>query len=76
MDSSDKTELSIFIPETKTSKPKAKNIDIAIIGANAYCTTCHLKEAQVFAISMKDISYQAEKEARAKTHLKSVIPQK
>ena len=34
-----------------------QNINIAIIGVNAYHIVCCLKEAQVFAISMKDIQY-------------------
>ena len=46
-----------------------------MIGADAYCAACHLKRAQVFAVSMRDIQYQAEKEARAGTNSKSVVPQ-
>ncbi len=46
-----------------------------MIGADAYRAAFHLKEAQVFAVSMKDIQYQAEKEARAETNPKSVVPQ-
>ena len=74
MESSDKKELPVPIPTTKTSEPKAKDIDITMIGADAYCAACHLKGAQVFVISMRDIKYQAEKEARAKTDPKSVVP--
>ena len=76
MESSDKKELPVPIPTTKTSKPKVKDIDIAMIGADAYRTACRLKGAQVFALSMRDIQYQAEKEARAETDLKSVVPHK
>ena len=47
-----------------------------MIGVDAYYVACRLKEAQVFAISMKDIPYQAEKEARAETDLTSVVSQK
>ena len=75
LESSDKKELPVSIPTTKTSKPKAKDIDIAMIGADAYRAACHLKGAQVFAVSMRDIQYQAEKEARAETDPKSVVPQ-
>ena len=75
LESSDKKELPVPIPTTKTSEPKAKDIDIAMIGADAYRAACHLKRAQVFAISMRDIQYQAEKEARAETDPKSVVPQ-
>ena len=71
----DKKELPVPIPATKTSEPKTKDIDIAMIGADAYRTACRLKGAQVFAVSMKDIQYQAEKEARAETNPKSVVPQ-
>ena len=75
MGTSDKKELPVPILATKTSEPKTKDIDIAIIGADAYRAACRLKGAQVFAISMKDIQYQAEKEARAETDPKSVVPQ-
>lgn len=40
---------------TKKSDSKAKDIDIAIISADAYCRACHSKRAQVFAILMRDI---------------------
>ena len=74
MDSSNKKELLVPIPATKTSKLKADDIDIAMIGVDAYCQACRLKEAQVFAITMSDIQYQVEKEVRAETNSKSVIP--
>ena len=73
--SSDKKELPFPISKIKKLDLKAKDIDIAMIGANAYCATCYLKKAQVFTISMRDIQYQAKKEARAETNPKSVIPQ-
>ncbi len=47
-----------------------------MIDADAYCIACHLKGTQVFAVSMREIQYQAEKEVRAETNLKSVVPQK
>ena len=75
LESFDKKELPVSILTTKTSKPKAKDIDIAMIGADAYCTACHLKGAQVFAVSMRDMQYQAKKEARAETDPKNVVPQ-
>ncbi len=75
LDNSDKKELSVLLAAIKTSKPKAKDIDIAMIGADAYCATCCLKGVQVFTVSMRDIQYQAEKEARAETDPKSVVPQ-
>ena len=55
LDSSNKKELLIFIMAIKKSDLKAKNSDITMIGADAYCTACHLKRAQLFAISMRDI---------------------
>ncbi len=75
LDSSDKKQLPVPLAITKTSEPKAKDIDIAMIGADAYRVNCHLKRVQVFAVSMRDIQYQAEKEARAETDPKSVVPQ-
>ena len=55
LESSNKKELLVPIPTTKTSEPKAKDIDIAMIGADAYRAAYHLKGAQVFAISIRDI---------------------
>ncbi len=52
-----------------------KKVDIAIIGVDAYCTACRLKRAQVFAVSMRDLEYQAEKEARPETNPRSVVPE-
>ncbi len=75
MDSSDKKELPVSLATIKTSESKAKDIDITMIGTDAYCIAYCLKKAQVFAISMRDIQYQAEKEARAKTDPKSVVSQ-
>lgn len=34
-----------------------KDINIAMIDANAYCIVYCLKKAQLFAISIKDIQY-------------------
>ena len=75
LDSSHKKELPVPISATKELDPKAKDIHIAMIGADAYYVACRLKRAQVFAVSMKDIQYQAEKKARAETDPTSVIPQ-
>ena len=76
MNSSDKKQLPVFILAIKISDPKAKDIDIAMIGIDAYCAAYYLKKAQVFALSMRDIQYQAEKDARAENNPKSVIPYK
>ena len=75
LDSPDEKELPVSIPVTIKSEPKAKDIDIAMIDANAYCIAYCLKEAQVFAVSMRDIQYQAEKEVKAETNLKNVVSQ-
>ena len=55
LQNSDKKELTVSLVITKISKPKAKNIDIAMIGADAYYIVYHLKRAQVFTISIKNI---------------------
>ena len=50
--------------------------NVAMIDADAYRLACQLKRAQVFAILMKDLEFQAEKEARPETNLKTVVPKK
>ena len=55
LESSDKKKLSVPIPAIKILEFKAKDIDIAMIGADAYCIACCLKKAQVFIVSMRDI---------------------
>ena len=44
-----------------------------MIGTDAYRAACRLKEAQIFAVSIRDIQYQAKKEARAETDPTSVV---
>ena len=61
LNSSDKKELPVPLMEIKTSKPKTKDIDIAMISADAYRAACCLKRAQVFTVSIRDIQYQAKK---------------
>lgn len=75
LESCNKKELTVSILTTKTSKRKAKDINIAIISGDTYRTAGSLIKTQVFAVSIRDIQYQGEKKARAKTNLKSVIPQ-
>ncbi len=60
---------------TKESEPKAQDIDIVMISANANYVACRLKEAQMFVISMRNIQYQAEKEVRTKTNPKNIVLQ-
>ena len=50
-------------------------IDVVIIGAHGYCVACKLKRAWVFAISMRDLEYQAEKEAKPETNPRSIVPE-
>ena len=45
LESFEKKELLVFIRAIKTLGPKAKNINIAMIGVDAYCITCYLKKA-------------------------------
>ena len=45
LESFDKKELPVSILATKTSKAKAKNIDIAMIDADVYCVAYYLKRA-------------------------------
>lgn len=45
-----------------------------MIDANAYRIACKLEKAQVFAISMKYLKFQAKKKARPETNPKNVIP--
>ena len=40
----DKKKLPVSIPATKTLKPKAKNIDIAMINVDTYCVAYRLKK--------------------------------
>lgn len=76
LNSSDKKELPVFIPAIIKSKHQAKDIDIVIICADAYCAACRWKRAQVFTIFMRNIPYQAEKKARTGTNWKSVVSRK
>lgn len=76
LDNFEKESLSILIQKTKVLILDIKKIDIAIIGANAYRTNYKLKRAQIFAIFIKNLEYQAKKKARPKTNLKIVIPKK
>lgn len=73
LNSLNKKELPVSIPTTIKSKPKAGNIDIAIINTNVYYVACCLKRTQVFAKYIRNINYQFEKEARAKTNLRNVV---
>ena len=66
--------LPILIPEAKVLILTTKEVDIAMIGINAYHAVCKLYGAQVFIISIRDLEYQAQKEIRPETDPKNVIP--
>ncbi len=59
----------------RTPPLSTKKVDVAMIGADTYRTACKLKEAQVFAVSMRDLEYQAENEARPETDPRNVVPE-
>ena len=40
----DKKELPVPILATKILKPKVKDVNITMIGVDAYCIACHLKQ--------------------------------
>ena len=73
---SNKKQLPVFILAVKKSLAKTQDIDIAIIGTYISFAVCHLKEAQIFVISMKNIQYQAKNKVRAEINSKSIIPKK
>ncbi len=51
-----------------------KKVDVAMIGADVYRAACSLKGAQVFAVFMRDLEYQAEKEAKLETNPRTIVP--
>ncbi len=75
LDSSDKKELSVPLVVIKTLEPKAKDIDTAMIGANAYCAAYRLKRNSSVCRIYKRYTISSWKEARAETNSKSVVPQ-
>lgn len=58
-DKSGKKGLLISALQTKRSTLTTKEIDMAIIGVDTYHMTCGLKKTHVFALSMRDLKYQA-----------------
>ena len=51
-----------------------KNVEeVAIIGADAYRLACQLTRAQVFAIFIRGLEFQAQKKARLETNSKTVV---
>lgn len=51
-------------------------VDVAIISINIYCLAYKIKKAQFFAILIKNLEFQAVKEARPKTDFKTIVPEK
>lgn len=76
LDNFRKKGLPILILEIKASILNNKKIDVIIIDINTYWIACKLKKAQVFAVSIRDLEYQREKEAKPETHLKTIVPKK
>ncbi len=70
LDNSGKKDIPIL---PRTPKICIGEADLAMIGADAYCAACRLKGAQVIVVSMRDLEYQAGKEARSETDPRSVI---
>ena len=51
-----------------------KNIeDIGIIGVDAYCLAQQLKGAQIFAIFINNLEFEAEKKAKPEINIKTII---
>lgn len=73
---SGKKILPISTLKTKVSIPITKFVDIAMIGSNTYCIVCRLKKARVFAISMRNLRYQVEKEVIPETDPKTIVSTK
>ena len=67
-----KEELSISI----LAPTFEKNVEnIPMIDADAYRLAYQLKKAQVFAIFIRDLEFQVEKEVKPETNSKIVIPE-
>lgn len=67
--------MPVHIPAILKSRLRAKINDIAVIDVHYYHAANHLKSAQVFLLSMIDIQYQGEKEARVNIDPKNVVSQ-
>lgn len=70
LDNSDKKDIPI---PSRSPKIGTKEIDITLIGTDAYYAAYRLTGAQLFAVSIRDLEYQAEKEARQKIDPRSVV---
>ena len=71
----DKPEATPIPKEVPRIDPKpSKPVDVAIIGADSYRYLTHCKAVKVYAISMKDIDDQLNKESRPPTDPKLVVP--
>ena len=76
LDNFKKKSLSIWTLEVKVLIFGIKKVDITMINTNTYQTAYKLKKARVFAIFMKNLEYQVEKEAKSKTNPKTIILEK
>ena len=65
------------LPSSTLAPTFGKNVeDVAMIGINVYHLACQLKRAQVFTFSMRNLKFQAKKEARSETNSKIVLLEK
>ena len=73
LDNSGKGGQSISILKTKILTFGTKGVDIAMIDADTYRIACRLKKARIFAIFMKDLECQVQKETKQETNLENII---
>lgn len=65
--------MPILILETKVLILVTKKVDVTIIDIDTYYVTYKLKKTRVFAISIRNLEYQAKKKAKSKTNLRNII---
>ena len=70
MDNLDKKNLLISSPMLILDKGV---VDVAIIDTDTYYTVCILKNAQVFAVSMRELEFQEAKKAKPKSDPKHIV---
>lgn len=75
LNNSEKKGLPILILKIKILILNIKKVNITMINADAYWIAWKLKKAQVFTASIRNLEYQAKKEARTETKPKIIIPE-
>lgn len=68
-----KDGLSIATLKIEVSMFAIEQIDVIMIGMNAYCTIYRLKKAHIFAVFMRNLEYQSEKQLRPEIDPGTVI---